>query len=438
MSNALAIAAVTTLLDYRITQALARNDVPVSLESVTAKPLDKAREGGENTNQINIFLYQTLHNAAWRNQDMPNRVRPGETGRPPLALNLSYLITAYGKNNDDIEGQQLLGMAMQTLHDQPEIHPRHVERAIASSNLALSKRELLVSSDLKNQIERIRLVPQILSVEEVSKMWATFQAPYRISAAYEASVVLIESTTPVRTPLPVLMRGDGDRGVLVQASLLPPVPTLESLSWPSQALNLQPSITLAETSDDPGNPNNKLTLQGHHFTQSMGQPITPTVVRFIHPLQTSPIDLPIEPAVSAQALTTLRLTPDLNWLAGFYTVSLGYSQDSRAQWSNALAVAIAPTIVSDSVRITGQTLTLTCRPAVTPDQTVSLLLGSRAIAYEWDPEESQPRATLEFNLRDITPGNYFIRLRVDGVDSHLIIPTDEGTPQFNPEYQVTI
>lgn len=427
MSNALAIAAVTTLLDYRITQALARNDVPVSLESVTAKPLDKAREGGENTNQINIFLYQTLHNAAWRNQDMPNRVRPGETGRPPLALNLSYLITAYGKNNDDIEGQQLLGMAMQTLHDQPEIHPMHVEQAIASSNLALSKKELLVSSDLKNQIERIRLVPQILSVEEVSKMWATFQAPYRISAAYEASVVLIESTTPIRTPLPVLMRGDGDRGVMVQASLLPPVPTLESLSLPNQSLNPQPSISLGKT----------LTLQGHHFTQSMGQPITPTVVRFSHPLLPNPIDSVVESGASAQSVkTVLSPIPDFDWLAGFYTVKLGYSQDGRAQWSNALAVAIAPTIVSNQVE--GQTLTLTCRPVVTPDQTVSLLLGSRAIAYEWDPDESQPRAILEFNLRDITPGNYFIRLRVDGVDSHLIIPTDEGTPQFNPEYQVTI
>jgi hypothetical protein len=70
MSNSLAIAAVTTMLDYLITQTLARSGA-VSLESVTAKPPDKARDSGESTNQINVFLYQTLPSAAWRNQDIP-------------------------------------------------------------------------------------------------------------------------------------------------------------------------------------------------------------------------------------------------------------------------------------------------------------------------------------------------------------------------------
>jgi hypothetical protein len=35
-------------------------------------------------------------------------------------------------------------------------------------------------------------------------MWATFQTPYRLSTAYQASVVLMESNIPIRTPLPVL------------------------------------------------------------------------------------------------------------------------------------------------------------------------------------------------------------------------------------------
>ena len=428
MSNALAIAAVTTMLDYRITQALARN-VVVSLESVTAKPPDKARESGESTNQINIFLYQTMHNAAWRNQDIPTRARPGETGRAPLALNLSYLITAYGKNNDDIEGQQLLGMAMQTLHDQPEIHPRDIERAIASPNLAPDKRELLVNSNLKNQIERIRMTPQILSLEEVSKMWATFQAPYRISCAYEASVVLIESTKAVRAPLPVLTRGAGDRGPLAQANLLPPIPTLETLTWLSQTLNSQPSITLGES----------LTLQGHHFTQLLDQPDEPTAVRFYHPRLSGPIDIPLSSPVSSQSITVaLPTNANPAWIVGFYTVTLRYERDGVERFSNALSVAIAPQIDPNSLVMTDATLTLTCAPSVTPEQVASLLIGSREIGYEWDPEETQPLSRLTFSLAGMAPGNYFVRLRVDGVDSRLIRQLSDGTLQFNPAYQVTI
>ena len=46
------------------------------------------------------------------------------------------------------------------------------------------------------QIERVRITPQPLSVDELSKLWTAFQTHFRISAAYQVSVVLIESTRP--------------------------------------------------------------------------------------------------------------------------------------------------------------------------------------------------------------------------------------------------
>ena len=52
-------------------------------------------------NQINVFLYQVLPDAAWRNRDMPRQMRPGETGHPPLPLVLYYLLTAYSDDEDD-------------------------------------------------------------------------------------------------------------------------------------------------------------------------------------------------------------------------------------------------------------------------------------------------------------------------------------------------
>jgi hypothetical protein len=47
---------------------------------------------------------------------------------------------------------------------------------------------------LHEQVERVRITLQPLTLEEVAKLWNVFQTPYRISVAYEVSVVLIEST----------------------------------------------------------------------------------------------------------------------------------------------------------------------------------------------------------------------------------------------------
>ena len=78
MSNALAVAAVTTTLRSLLTTALG------GVVSVTAKPLDEARQAA--IDQINLFLYHLAPNAALRNTPMPGQTKPGESGHPPLAL----------------------------------------------------------------------------------------------------------------------------------------------------------------------------------------------------------------------------------------------------------------------------------------------------------------------------------------------------------------
>src|SRR5216684_5234320 len=189
MSNELAIAAVTRTLRQLIDDAVKEtvpgnipNDVQPThqIQDVTTLPLDKARDSNATTNQVNLFLYHTLLNAAWRNQDLPRQARPGELSQPPLALNLYYLITAYGQDNNELISQFLLGRAMRVLHDRALLMPSEISNALAAS-------------ELHDQIERVRITPQPLSLEEMSKLWMTFQTQYRISAAYEVSVVLIET-----------------------------------------------------------------------------------------------------------------------------------------------------------------------------------------------------------------------------------------------------
>lgn len=169
MSDSLAIAAVTAALRARLDRALSAA-LPGTL--VTARPLDRARTQ-VGMNQLNLFLYHTTPNVAWRNikTDAPH---------PPLALNLHYFLSAYGANDDDPEptSHQLLARAMKILHDNPVLSPEEL-RAAQPSGTA------------HRQAERIRVSFQPLSVDEMSKWWTMFQTPYRLSAAYEVSVVLL-------------------------------------------------------------------------------------------------------------------------------------------------------------------------------------------------------------------------------------------------------
>ena len=114
-----------------------------------------------------------LPNVAWRNQDDPTRVKRGERGFPPLALNLHYLVTAYGEDNDDYVAQELLGRVMQRLHDRPVLGKDFIRRMLEGN----------ASGNLAEQFEKIRVVPDPLGIEEMSRLWTTFQTQYRVSAA---------------------------------------------------------------------------------------------------------------------------------------------------------------------------------------------------------------------------------------------------------------
>ena len=174
MSSFQAIAAVTAT----IRTILELEQLPVGTD-VTTHPPEKAKPETESQSRLNVFCYRTSINGAWRNQDLPGRVRSGETGRPALPLNLHYAITAFGADKDEVAGNAVLGIAMRALHDRPVL-----ERADIAA--------VLEESELHRQLERVRITLEPLSLDDISKLWMTFQCEYRLSAFYEASLVLIE------------------------------------------------------------------------------------------------------------------------------------------------------------------------------------------------------------------------------------------------------
>src|SRR5215472_761225 len=101
MSNELAIAGVTAVLEYILNQIYSTlthqfgNTVTVS---AIAPDLVQSSfsAGGTNQpqNQVNIFLHQVTYNQGWRNEGLPSLAADGKTPlqNPPLALDLHYLL----------------------------------------------------------------------------------------------------------------------------------------------------------------------------------------------------------------------------------------------------------------------------------------------------------------------------------------------------------
>ena len=62
---------------------------------------------------------------------------------------------------------------------------------------------------MKGAIEEIRIVHTPLDMEEVGRIWGTFNQPYRRSAAYEVSVVQLDMLAASTQRLPGRVRSIG-------------------------------------------------------------------------------------------------------------------------------------------------------------------------------------------------------------------------------------
>lgn len=204
MSNFLAIASATAALSNLLLRAL-REDMPGEDVDVTNERPEEL-ETGLAKPTVNIFLYQVTPNLAYRNADLPTRNSEGQVGkRPQAALNLHYLLTFFGSDKQWVP-QRLLGSVVRTLHAHPLLTAKDINDALTAV-MGGNPQHFFKDSDLALQTERVKFSPLVLNLEELSKLWSVFfQTAYRLSIAYEASVVLIEGKETPRAAPPVLDR----------------------------------------------------------------------------------------------------------------------------------------------------------------------------------------------------------------------------------------
>lgn len=448
MSNALAIAAVTRVLQDLLNNAMVDNNVTGAIGgnvNVSALPPDRVvgENGAVEESRLNLFLHQVTPNTGWRNVDLPTRDHRGTLVETPLlALDLHYLLTAYGA--DELHAEILLGYAMQVLHETAVLSRDAIRQALSGTavngSILPPAFQSLTASDLADQVELIKITPEAFSTDDMSKVWTALQTHYRTTAAYGVSVVLIESRVAKRSPLPVLTRGEPipatgrDAGVAVQANLLPPFPTLTAIS----PANGQPAARMGET----------ITLTGHHLD---GDAVN---VRFVDPRTREAVILPVVPGRTAGQVrvalppdpppaavpTESPLNPE-NWRAGIYTVSaLVAGSTPPARETNELPMVLAPTLAAVSAAAGAgsvTTFTVTCRPPVRAGQRASLIVGQREIPAI-EPFAADPTAQLTFQGTGFASGTtHPVRLRIDGADS-ILVDRSVSPPVFDASQQVTI
>jgi hypothetical protein len=143
--------------------------------------------------KLTVFLYEIAEDPPSRNRGPLRADSPGGPviRKPPMALLLRYLITAWGGNQ--VTQHQMLGNALQTLYD----------------NAILSGPRL--SGTLAGTTDALHLTLTPLTLDQKSYVWFAIQQPYRLSLNYEVRVVNLDATVenpvvPVasRTLLPAL------------------------------------------------------------------------------------------------------------------------------------------------------------------------------------------------------------------------------------------
>jgi len=420
MSSPLALAGVTALLQDMLANRLAEDPVAAAVGAVTISALPPDRvELGENSDptQVNVFLHQIAQNQGWANIGAPVRSGSGERlSTPPLALDLHYLITAYATHA--LRTEILLARIAQTFHEVPVPSRAAIIQALAPAAPPAGFPPGMDLTGLADQFEHLRITPEALSNEEMSKLWSALQARYRPTLAFRVTTVLIDSDLAARAALP-------------------------SLRPQSRASSLPRPVILQITGEDgaaaPVVPGSRVVI--------LGRGLVATTMRLM--IGEEDLTAAITDARPDRLVVTL---PDPGTLpAGALPVSirhqamLGNPPTLRdAQFSNRGIVLLQPEasavfaqsrqVVEGGVTLRDGVLTLTLVPPVGREQRVVVLLNAtdgsglghslRAPDGNGMAPNVFSAATVAVPVQRVAVGTYLLRVQVDAAESPLGLAAD--------------
>jgi hypothetical protein len=393
MSNSLTIATITAVLEARINSLLDANGLS-GFEVTVDHPRGTEPEPG-----VYIKPYRIAANPGLRNADLPTRRSEGSTSmRPQLAVDVDVLLTFVGEPGT-YDPERLAGLIMTDLHTHPSLGRQEIKNFL----LGLPQGHVLATSDLGDQLERVRFTPLPLDLEGLAKVWGLFGLSiYGLSVAYQACVLLDADVRPT-SPLPVLRTG-----MQLVPNVAPVITSLASSSF-SQAL-AQIGDTLVV---------NGAGLRGPSTWLRLGDAL----------LELGPADVGVD-------RLTLLLDAGLGLRAGVLAVQvvhraeLGPPADplrTIAQ-SNAMALVLLPRVIGTPSAGGSGPIELRVEVAPLPalGQEVALILDPLAGGSQIESRVfSIDGAELVFVLPSLAAGEYLVRVRVDGAISLLEVGPDQ-------------
>jgi Pvc16 N-terminal domain len=344
---------------------------------------------------------------------------------PPLALDLHYLLTAYGYY--DWQAEALLGYALLQLHQYPVIARSDIAVALSSvtSSGLPSLATALASCGLADQIEMIKITPATLGREEMAWLWTALKADYRPTFPFKVSVVLMEEPAQVTFALPVIERN-------IQAQVMSAAELL-SIQLPNHQPAALPGDTISVTGQFLKGAVTAVLVQQHLGVEQT-------------------VDLTVPPAVVTNTKVSFPLpTNPTMFPAGIYNLSLRFANPSNpgfpGQSTNSLSIPIAPSFSSvtgfanlvNPGSVPGTLVTVTFGADVWPSQTVTLTLNDLATGNSYSaPAQHIATASNSVNFQFVPPLPHIPLLVIVEVDEVASLIQYQTTPPTFTGPMVTI
>jgi hypothetical protein len=419
MSNHLAVAAATRTLAQLLDRQLTRDFVGAHVNP--GRPDATATDDSDP--EVRLFLYRVEPNASWRTDALPTRSPAGQVyERPQTGLTLQYLLTCVG-NEAQLEPQRMLGSVVRTLHARPLLTRAEIEAMVAAA-LAEDPDHPLGLSDLAEQPEIVRLTPLPLSTDELSTLWSSFfQAPYRLSVAYEACVIVLTADEMPARPLPVR-----ERRIFATTSLRPTIQQAVAAGGPFAAIMVGTTLVLTGTQ-----------LRGEEITVVAcgGVEVLPVP----EAVSGTRIEVEVPPGVRA-GVTGLRVV---------HRRLMGEPPQPRlAGQSSAFPIVVQPRLLPlgagavHDVLLDAETtlrsgrVAVEIEPPVGSRQQVTMMFnavpggGGQSFVFEDERRdgEGEPDQTADLDVPfvSVPAGGYLIRISVDGAETPLTVDTTAGGP----------
>lgn len=424
MSNYLAIATVTATLAHMLRDPV-QADVGGSDVWPDRPPDDDSAPAGP---EVRIFLYGVRPNAAWRNADLPTRSSGGDLAqRPQAALDLHYLLSFYGDERA-LEPQRMLGSVVRELHARPLLGRDEIRQMVAAG-VDADPSFPLATTDLADQPELVRFTPLALDLDEMSKLWsAFFQAPYRLSVAWQASVVLVSPDDATRPSLPV-----SERRLVVTTIRRPLITRVEAVAGPLEPVTTGTEVRItgsqlrgeitsvwfgAERVDPPpaavGEREIRVVVPDAARAGLVG-------VRVEHRLLLG--EPPTERAAGSSNIAPLVLRPRIREAGGVDEVVVADVEADGDLRAGNLVVTVDPA-AGRRQRVVAQLNQLDPAAGAAP---ASYSFPDESRDVEGAPDETN---VLEIPFAGVTAGTYLVRIQVDGADSPLDRDDDPDSPTF--------